>query len=294
MRKEEQGTAMRVLCMGIAVNVLLSVFKFAASIFAHSGAMLSDAMDSASDVFSNLIVIAGVRMSNKTDDEDHPYGHERLESVAAMIMAAVLTVVGAGIGFNGVRKIIFFHNMDIEVPGMFALVAAIVAIIVKECMFWFTRSVAKKINSDALMADAWHHRSDALSSVGSLVGVGGAMLGFPILDPLASVVICIFIIKAAIGIFIEAVNKMVDKACDAQTVQRMKNLILSHEEVKRLDDLRTRMFGSRIFVDVEFSVDGTMLLKDAHEVAQQVHDEIESEFQAVKHCMVHVNPAPEE
>ncbi len=282
--------AMRVSVISIVVNLLLSVFKLFAGIFARSGAMISDAVHSASDVFSTFIVMAGIKMSGKMDDDDHPYGHERMESVAAVILAVVLVAVGAGIGYQGIQKIIALKTESLAVPGGLALVAAVVSIGVKEWMFWFTRAAARAEKSDALMADAWHHRSDALSSVGSLVGIGGAMLGFPVLDPLASVVICVFIIKAGIDIFREAMNKMVDKACPQTVTEEMKAVILAHPEIISLDDIRTRMFGTRIYVDVEIGVDGQMLLRDAHAIAERIHDELEEQFPEIKHCMVHVNP----
>lgn len=282
--------AMQVSMVSIGVNLLLSVFKLFAGFFARSGAMISDAVHSASDVFSTFIVMAGIKMSGKLDDDDHPYGHERMESVAAVILSVVLVAVGLGIGYQGIQKIISFKTEQLAVPGALALAAAVVSIVVKEWMFWYTRAAAKAEKSDVLMADAWHHRSDALSSVGSLIGIAGAMLGFPVLDPLASVVICVFILKAGINIFREAVNKMVDKACSPDIVNRMKALILDHPEVKTLDDIRTRMFGSRAYVDIEIGVDGELLLKDAHAIAEQVHDEIEQQFAEVKHCMIHVNP----
>ena len=177
-----------------------------------------------------------------------------------------------------------------EIPGMIALAAAVVSIGVKEAMFWYTRAAAKKINSGALMADAWHHRSDALSSVGAFVGILGARMGFPVLDPLASVVICIFIAKAAYDIFKDAIDKMVDKSCDEETERAMREVILKQAGVQRVDMLHTRLFGARIYVDIEISADGEMTLREGHEIAQEVHDRIEEEFPLVKHCMVHVNP----
>lgn len=288
---KHDNKAMQASFISIVINLVLSAFKLLAGIFAHSGAMISDAVHSASDVFSTFVVIAGIRMSGKMDDDDHPYGHERMESVAAVILAVILFAVGIGIGYQGILKILSARTATLEVPGMLALVAAIISIVVKEWMFWYTRGVAKAEKSDALMADAWHHRSDALSSVGSLIGIGGAMLGFPVLDPVASVIICLFILWAALDIFREAINKMVDKACAPAVVEEMRNVILENPDVKTLDDIRTRMFGARIYVDIEIGVDGEMLLKDAHAIAEAVHDTIEESFPDVKHCMVHVNPA---
>lgn len=290
----DKNIAMRVSTVSIIVNLLLSFFKLMAGIFGASGAMISDAIHSASDVFSTFIVMIGVTISNKKSDKEHPYGHERLECVASIILAVVLLATGIGIGMNGIQKIASGKDNVIEVPKSMALIAAIASILVKEWMYWYTRAAAKKINSGALMADAWHHRSDALSSIGAFIGIFGARLGFPVLDPIASVVICIFIGKAALDIFKDATDKMVDKSCDEETVKEMKNLVMGETGVKGIDVLRTRMFGAKIYVDVEISVDENILLKEAHEIAEEVHEAIEKAFPQVKHCMVHVNPFREE
>ena len=267
----------------------MSVFKFAAGVIANSGAMISDAVHSLSDVLSTFVVIAGLKLSAKKNDAEHPYGHERMECVAAIILSIMLALVGVGIGYSGIEKIIS-GNSSLKIPGVLALVAAIVSIAVKEWMYWYTRSVAKREMSDALMADAWHHRSDALSSVGSFVGIGGALLGYPVLDAVASVVICVFIMKAAIDIFRGAIDKMVDHACDPETTRKIRDIILDHDNTIQLDMLKTRMFGSKVFVDVEFSMDGNVTLREAHAVADHIHNEIEEKIPMVKHCMIHVNP----
>lgn len=286
----EKKIAMRVSVVSIIINVILSLFKLFAGIFAKSNAMISDAIHSASDVFSTFIVIIGVNIANKQSDKEHQYGHERLECVAAIILAIILAATGIGIGINGMEKILGGSYWELEVPGRIALIAAIISIVVKEWMYWYTRSAAKKINSGALMADAWHHRSDSLSSIGALIGILGARLGHPILDPVASVVICIFIIKAAYDIFKDAIDKLVDKSCDEETVEKIKKVIMNQEGVLGIDLLRTRLFGSKIYVDVEISADGNKPLKETHAIAEKVHDAIEEEFKTVKHCMVHVNP----
>ena len=282
--------ALRVSAVSIAINIALSLLKLLAGIIASSGAMISDAVHSASDVFSTLVVIIGVHISSKKPDRDHPYGHERLECVASIILSVILAATGIGIGWKGIESIISASTKPPEVPGTLALAAAIISIVVKEIMFQYTNSAARKIGSGALKADAWHHRSDALSSVGALIGIAGARLGFPIMDPIASVVICVFIGKAAVDIFRDAVDKMVDKACPEETIDKMHEVIMSVEGVIGIDELKTRLFGSKIFVEVEIRMAANKTLVEAHETAEQVHDAIEREFAAVKHCMVHVNP----
>lgn len=290
MEKTNEQIAMKVSRISIIGNIILSGFKLFAGIFAQSAAMISDAVHSMSDVFSTIIVMIGIKLANKKSDKEHPYGHERFECVAAIVLAAVLFATGAGIGWSGIKKAIAGNYGDLAIPGILALVAAIVSIIVKEAMYWYTRGAAKRINSSALMADAWHHRSDAFSSVGSFAGIFGARLGFPILDPLACIIICLFILKAAIDIFRDAVGKMTDRACDDETIAKMRDLILSRKSVEGIDGLKTRLFGDKIYMDVEIRVDALVRLEEAHLVAQAVHDVIEEQFPKVKHCMVHVNP----
>ena len=258
----------------------------------HSAAMLADAVHSLSDFVTDIIVIVFVRISSKPEDEGHDYGHGKYETLATAIIGIILLGVGFGIFWNGASSIYrFLHGGSLQEPGMLALIAAVVSIVVKEWMFWYTRGAAKKINSGALMADAWHHRSDAMSSVGAFVGIFGARMGYPILDPIASVVICLLIGKASIDIFRDAVDKMVDRSCDRQTEESIRRTVLSVEGVKRVDLLQTRLFGSKIYVDLEIAADGTQTLDEAHQIAEHVHHAIEHTFPDVKHCMVHVNPA---
>lgn len=290
---DHKKIAMRVSTLSIIVNVFLSLFKLIAGIIAHSGAMISDAIHSASDVFSTFIVMIGITLSQKSSDKDHQYGHERFECIASIILAILLLATGIGIGKVGLSAILSGHYETLTVPGLLALIAAIVSILTKEWMYWLTRSAAKEINSGALMADAWHHRSDALSSIGAFIGILGARLGFPVLDSVASLIICLFIAKAAYDVFKDAIEKMVDKSCDEDTVNEMTKLILAEEGVLGIDLIRTRLFGCKIYVDIEIVADGNLTLHESHAIAERVHDDIESHFVDVKHCMVHVNPAHE-
>lgn len=286
--EQNERLAMRVSANSMAVNVLLSLFKLFAGVAAHSGAMVSDGIHSASDVFSTIVVMIGIKLSGKESDEDHPYGHERFECVAAILLSVVLCITGVGIGAAGIRHI--REGGTIAVPGLLAMAAAVLSLAVKEGMYWYTRTAAKKINSGALMADAWHHRSDALSSVGSLVGIAGARLGYPVCDSIASIVICVFIIKASYDIFKDSIDKMTDKAWNREQVEAMRRVILKEDGVLGIDKLQTRLFGSKVYVDIEICADSSKSLTEAHGIAERVHDEIEKQFADVKHCMVHVNP----
>lgn len=293
MENQFEKTAMKVSFVSIAANVLLSVFKLFVGVFAHSGAMISDAVHSASDVFSTFVVIIGIKIAGKDSDKEHPYGHERMECVAAIVLATILCITGLGIGYTTIETILSGKYEQLVVPGALALIAAFLSIVVKEAMFWYTRINAKKIDSGALMADAWHHRSDALSSVGALIGIAAARMGYPVMDAAASLVICIFIVKAAYDIFKDAVDKMVDKACDEATENELRDCTLSQRGVMGIDLLRTRVFGNKIYVDLEIRADGSRTLNETHEIAEQIHDRIEERFPKVKHIMVHVNPAEE-
>ena len=292
MEKDEfQKVATRVSVVTIIVNAVLALFKLVAGLVAHSNAMISDAVHSASDVFSTIVVIIGIHLASKESDKEHPYGHERLECVAALLLAVVLFITGLGIGADALNNILQGDYESLKVPGMLALVAAFISIATKEAMFWYTKIHAKKIDSSALMADAWHHRSDAFSSIGALIGIAGARLGFPIMDSIASLVIFVFIVKAAYDIFKDAVDKMVDHSCDEETEQQIKDCVKQEKEVLSVDLLQTRVFGNKVYVDVEIGVDGSYTLQKAHDIAEQVHETIEREFPKVKHIMVHVNPA---
>lgn len=294
MKGNTEDIAVRISTVSIAGNLILSLLKLLAGIFSNSGAMISDAVHSASDVFSSIIVIIGVKMSAKKSDKEHPYGHERMECVAAIILAVVLLVTGLFIGNTSIQSLKASNFSEFRIPGIPALIAAVVSIIVKEAMFWYTRHYAKILDSGAVMADAWHHRSDALSSVGALIGIAGARMGVPVLEPAASLIICAFILKASYDIFRDAVDKMVDHSCDEETESQLVECAMAQDGVHNVDLIQTRIFGNKIYVDIEISMDGSLSLSYCHSVAEKVHSEIESHFPKVKHIMVHINPDGEE
>lgn len=282
--------ATKVSLVSIFANIILTVFKAIAGVIANSNAMISDAVHSGSDVFSSIIVIIGVKISSKSSDDDHPYGHERFECVAAIILSVILCLTGVFIGYEALINVLHRDFLNSEIPGNLALIAAVVSIIGKEAMFWYTRFYAKKLDSGVLMADAWHHRSDSLSSIGALIGILGSQLGYPVFDPIASFVICIFIVKAAYEIFLDAINKMVDRSCDEETEASLEQCALAIEGVLGLDLLRTRIFGNKIYVDIEIIVEGRLTINEGHIIAELVHNKIEEDFPKVKHIMVHVHP----
>jgi cation diffusion facilitator family transporter len=279
--------------ISIIINVLLVIIKAIAGIVGNSKALISDAIHSLSDVFSTIVVMIGFALSRKKEDEDHPYGHERIECVAAVILASMLALTGGILGYKSLISLANGNYNTNTTPGLITVLAAILSITVKEGMFWYTRHSAKIVSSDALMADAWHHRSDALSSVGSLVGVILARGGHPAADSFAGIIICFFILKAAYDIYADAFRKMVDHGCDQKTVAQISMEIEKIPGVSGIHTIKTRMFGSKTYVDVELYVDGSMKLIDAHAIAEKVHKHIEQVFPEIKHCMVHVDPLEE-
>lgn len=287
--KEAEKIALSVSNWSILSNILLTGLKLLAGFVANSAAMISDAIHTASDVLSTLVVIVSVKIANKKSDSDHQYGHERFESLGSLILAIMLLTTGLAIGWGGV-KTLWKPSNSLTVPGTLALYAAILSIIVKEAMYWYTIAAAKKINSTALKADAWHHRSDALSSIGALLGIGAAQLGYPLGDPVASLLICLCIIKTAWDIGKDAVEKLTDKSCDPETVKAMCSVAAAQKGVIAVKELKTRLFGTKAYTDITIACDGNLTLHDAHHIGEEVHLAIERNFPQVKHCNVHVDP----
>lgn len=288
---QENAIIQQVSLVGIIGNIILTAFKLFAGIYGRSAAMVSDAVHSLSDVFATFIAFLGVKLSKRPADRQHPYGHERIECVASMILGIVLLATGVGIGKIGLENICSGSYKNIAVPGRIAMVAAIVSIVVKEGMYWYTRHYAKILNSPAFMADAWHHRSDAFSSIGSLIGIGGARMGFPVLDSAASVIISLFILKVAYDILKEALAKMLDTSCGDDYDGKLASFIAAQNDVVCIDVLHSRMFGNKVYIDLEIEVDGDKTLREAHAVAERVHNRVENAFPNIKHIMIHVNPA---
>lgn len=286
---ERNRTVAKLSAVGVGGNVLLAAFKLVAGILGNSMALVSDAVHSASDVLATAVAYVGDRIARREADENHPYGHERFEQLAAAILSIILASVGIGIGIAGVQAAIDV-NAPHETPGVLALVAAAVSIAVKEAMFWYTRHGARKIGSDVFMADAWHHRTDALSSVAALIGVGAARLGFPLGDSLASIIICVFILKVAWDVGREAIGKLVDESGGSELNGLIASHVLACDGVDHVDSVVTRRFGSQCFADIEIAMDGSLSLQEAHERAEDVHAHIERECPQIKHVTVHVNP----
>lgn len=286
--KERCSILSRVSTIGIFGNIILSLFKLIAGIVGHSGAMISDAAHSLSDVIATFVAWIGVKMSMIDADREHPFGHERFECVASIILAGILLLAGLGIGWNQLEHVI--HGDKVQIPGKIAMFAAIVSILVKEAMYHYTKACAVKLNSSAFHADAWHHRSDAFSSVGSLIGIAGARMNCPVLDPIAGFIISIFILKVAYDVFRDASSKIVDKSCPEAFEEELKRCIMEEPGVIDIDIFRTRTFGERIYVEAEIGIDGKKTLSEAHRIAENVHDRVELHYPTIKHIIIHENP----
>ena len=281
----------KVAIVTIVVNLVLAVGKFLAGIFGHSTAMISDAVHSSSDVLSTLIVLVGARIAVKNEDKDHNYGHDKFESIASILLAMLLFATALALGWTGIKSIAAAAKGGGFVkPTLAALIAAIVSIVVKEGMYWYTIYYAKRLDSQALKADAWHHRSDAFSSVAGFVGILGAMLGVYVLEGIATVLIALLIIKVSYDIVKIVLRQLTDHAAPEELVGKIYKTINDDEDVKNVDLLKTRISGSIIYVEAEIAVDRELSIVEAHDIAQRVHDKIETTFEEVRHIVIHVNP----
>ena len=285
-----EKTAVKVSLLNTAVNFLLAIIKVVVGLICNSGAMISDAVNSISDVLSSIIVIIGVKFSTRKSDKEHPYGHERFECVTALILAVSLLVTGLFIGHVAIELLTSNEYKNIEIPNTFAIYVAIICIITKEFMYWYTKHFAKRLDSVSLMGVAWDNRSDVFSTSCVLVGIIGAIFGLPILDIIARLIICLLIIKASINIFIDAIKKMVDSSCSEKTETEIIDCAKAQEGVIQVYKIKTRVFGNKIYVDLIISALPHITLSESYQISKAVHDAIESNFENVKHITVQVRP----
>ena len=291
--KTNEQIAVKISVVSGAGNIVLAAFKLFAGIFGRSAAMVSDAIHSLSDVFSSMVVIAGVKIAAKDSDHDHQYGHERIECIAAIILSVVLCAVGLGIGYSGVKTVLYGNYDSIETPGLIALIAAVISIVSKEAMFWYTRNAAKKINSGALMAEAWHHRSDAMSSVGSLIGIAGAMLlgsKWTILDPLASCCISVAIIVVAIKMGLPSISELLEASLPEDVENNIRDTATSVPGVRNIHELKTRRNGMSYIIDAHILVDPTISVVESHDIASRVEEALTLKFGTETQINIHVEP----
>lgn len=278
--------AFKVSMVTIWANIFLSIIKIVIGFFGKSNAMIADGIHSFTDVVSTIGVLVGLKLSSKEADKEHPYGHDRIESISSLLLSIMLFIVAIGIGMSGFKNII---SGNVSIPRSFAILGAVISIITKERMFYYTLKYSKLIESPSLKADAWHHRSDSLSSIGALIGIAGSLLGFPILDSAVALVICFIILKVSFNIFMQSITQMIDQSASDDIVKEIHDTINSVDGVKNIDNLKTRLYANRIYVDVEIAVDGNLTVTQGHDIAHTIHDLIEQN-KSIKHCMVHVNP----
>ena len=279
--------ARKVTLVSILGNILLSVIKIIAGIIGNSSAMIADGIHSVSDIVTSVIAYLGVKFSSKKEDVDHPYGHEKIELVVSKILAMILFATGIMVAYNAIQVIIKGTYVE---PGYIAIYAAILSIVFKEWMYRYTLKGANKIGSNSLKVDAWHHRTDALSSVAALIGIAGAIYGYGVLEPLASLVIAVFIGKVAADIYIDSVKGLIDTSASKEMIEKIESVVNTVDGVLGIDLLKTRLHGNKIYVDIEIAANGRQTLEESHAIAKKVHDSVEESIEEVKHCMVHCNP----
>ncbi|PKL26853.1 MAG: cation-efflux pump [Spirochaetae bacterium HGW-Spirochaetae-2] len=287
-RSAHTKTGVRISLISIISSILLSLLKLTTGIIGKSSALVSDGVNSISDVVSYTVVMGGVAASDREADSNHQYGHEKLESIVSVFLALVIFGTGVGIGLSGIRNI---GRVDtLAIPTLLPLLGAGFSIITKLLLWQLTTRAAKKTSLNSLRALATDHLSDVLSSTGALVGVVGARLGYPVLDPIASVIIALLIVKSAVEVFRSAISVLMDSSVDKNTKAQLENAILSNHQVQRIDLLRTRTVGAGFWVEVEICCCRHLRLHEAHDVAEEIHDRIEGKFPKVRHVMVHTNP----
>jgi len=276
-------------------NVFLAVIKLLAGILGKSSAMISDAVNSISDISTNVVVMISGRFSHKGRDDDHPYGHEKFDSMVSILLGVAIIITAFEIGKAAVLLLwgYFFQNQSIAPPHYIALFVAVATIVIKEFLYHYTKRNAKRAASPSLDAQAIDHRGDEIASAGAFIGIGGSILGIAFMEPIASLVICGFVMRLGIRVIMTGISQVVDQSAQQKTIDDIVAIVLSHEEIQKLDVCRTRQFGMKIYVDLEIQVNPNLPLFEAHEIGERLHDEIEEKIPDVIHCMIHINPGIE-
>ena len=298
-RMERDKKVYRVTLLGSVVNLLLLVFKFVAGVLGQSAAMIADAVHSLSDFVTDLIVIVFVKISSKPEDADHAYGHGKYETLASCIIGLALIVVGVMMGYNAMVKIVDVvrNGTELASPGIIALAAAVLSIVLKEWMFHLTRKVAREVDSPAVEANAWHHRSDALSSVGTAIGIGGAVLlgsKWAVLDPIAALVVSVFIVVQAAKILSDAIGQLMEKSLPRDVEQRICEIVYEEEGTSDIHHLRTRKIGSQISIELHVRMNGYLTLREVHDKSIAIEKRLRAAFGDSTYINLHVEPLKSE
>ena len=278
----------KVTILSILLNIGLTIMKILAGVFGNSTAIIADGLHSASDIITSIGILIGNKISRKPRDEEHQYGHEKAESLVAFVLAAVLIIVAVEIGYKGVAAL--FNLNEIQVPTLLPLIVALISIGVKEYQYQITIRVAKKINSSSLKADAWHHRSDALSSIAAFIGIGGAMLGFKILDPIASIIVAIVVVKVGIDLLKSACDELMDSSISKQDIGEIKSMIDNNQKIYGIKDFKSRKYGSVAYIDMSIFIDKAKTLEEAHDIADDLEHNIISTLSYIKEINIHTEP----
>jgi len=293
--KQRERNIFKVTIVGAIVNFLLIVYKFVAGILGHSAAMIADAMHSVSDFITDIVVIVCVRIANKPKDREHSYGHGKFETLATLIIGFVLLLVGLGIGWSSIGIIwdVVIEGKQLRSPGMIALVAAFVSVISKEVLYWYTAIWGRKLKSPVVVANAWHHRSDAWSSVASILGIGGAILlgnKWTILDPLAALVVSIFIMKIAFGQIKPAVDELMERSLPEEVENEILKIVAGFSKVGQLHNLHTRRIGTRYAIEFHVRMPGNITLSEAHQAVTEIEIKLKEVYGAATHVVIHMEP----
>ena len=278
----------KITVISILLNIGLTILKILAGILGNSTAIIADGLHSASDIITSIGILIGNKISRKPWDDEHQYGHEKAVSLVSFILAAVLIGIALKIGYDGFKDLININN--ILVPNALPLVVALISIAVKEYQYQITIRVAKKINSSSLKADAWHHRSDAFSSIAAFVGIGGAMLGFKILDPIASIIVAIVVVKVGANILKSACNELMDSSISKQDICEIESLVDKDDEIYGIKDFKSRKYGSVAYIDMSIFIDKSKTLEEAHDIADNLEHSIISNLNYIKEINIHTEP----
>ncbi len=278
----------KITYQAIGWNIILTFIKIIAGVLGKSSVMIADGLHSASDIITSVGVLIGNYISSKPFDKEHNYGHEKAETLVSFLLAIILVAVSLSIGYKAVKSL--FNVEEIAIPTLFPLIVSIISILIKEYQYRITIRVAKKVNSPALKADAWHHRSDALSSIAAFIGIGGSIIGFKILEPLASVAVALFVCKVGYDILKNSINELMDVSIDEKYEEEIKEIASLTEGVMNLGNLRTRKHGASAYVDLVICVDGKLTVTKGHDIATNLEKKIQNSIDIVKGITVHVEP----
>lgn len=278
----------KVTIQSILWNIFLTIIKIFAGIFGKSSAMISDGLHSASDIISSVGVLIGNKIAKTPNDKEHNYGHEKAETLVSFLLSILLIIVSLKIGWGALQSL--FNVDSVQVPTVLPLIVSIISIGIKEYQYRITIRIANKINSPSLKADAWHHRSDALSSIAAFIGIGGAMLGFKALDPIASIVVALFVAKVGLDILKDSTNELMDYSIDDEQEEQIRKIAEKTEGVINLGELRTRKHGAMAYVDLTICVNKDLTVLEGHEIAHKIEKYIINEMKFVKGITVHVEP----